>query len=275
MDKDIWNVVFDNEYELFLLKKQVESLLLNNDLEYNLVLNEENPDILLSKLKSMNIIDILETANFKYNIFTLEDMIDLNIAKNIKPYRLQQIIKLQVYKKSKYDNHIILDSKNIVFKKDALKNFQPMYESDEDPEFDSCYEYCIARWNNSKKIKIRRPLTPYLFKSGILSMLEKNFDSYNEYIEILSNPFPSSGDNSNNILSEFTMYNVFEKCFDKNYKDTFDNPVMPKFITKNTDSKKLSKLHSVISIHRNVVKDIGYIKSNEIIDYFLYKKLDK
>lgn len=273
--RDIWCVVFDNEYELFLLKKQIESLALYNNLEYNLVLNEIDVEPLFKKLKSSGIISMLENANFKHNIISLEEIIDLKIARNIKPYRLQQIIKLQAYKKSNCNEHIILDSKNIIFKKDALKNFQPMHESDREIEFNACYKYCIARWNNFNNIKIRRPLTPYLFKSEILRMLEKDFGTYDEYIKVLSGSFMTCK-NSTNILSEFTMYNVFEKCVDKNYKDKFDNPVMPKFITTSTNKSKISNFHSVLSIHRNVVKDIGMIKSNEIINDFLYgNKLDK
>ena len=272
--RDIWCVVFDNEYELFILKKQIESLILYNDLEYNLVLNEKNTEPLFRKLKISGIIRMLENANFKYNIISLEDIIDLKIARNIKPYRLQQIIKLQVYKKSKYNEHVILDSKNIVLKKDVLKNFQPPAESDLVVEFGACYNYSINRWNNGVDLKIRRPLTPYIFKSEILSMLEKNFNSYDEYIKVLSEPFPQYK-GTYNILSEFTMYNIFEQCIDKNYKNNVNNKEITKFITMNTDNKVIHEHQSVLSFHRDFVKNLGYLKSNQIIDYFLYEKLDK
>ena len=70
MNRDLWVITFDNDDELFLLKKQIESLIYHkNKLDYNIITNCTDHNKILEKMSDLGILESLKSAPFDYNIF--------------------------------------------------------------------------------------------------------------------------------------------------------------------------------------------------------------
>jgi len=260
MDRDLWCICYDSETDLFLLKNQIQSLItFKNSLDYNIIINEENSKVkhVRKCLKKMGIITLLKTANFKFQIWKATDFVKSSeMFKN--GYVNQQILKLHVHRQSKFKEHVILDTQQILISYDAYAIFHPKgHVSEESVIFKKTYiKYCRL-WHNNEHIPVRPSTTPYLFKSNILIALEKSFKKRSNYIDHLQD-FN---------ISEFALYNLFEQMYDPNYKEIIGYPMASTLWLpdENGSYKKSSNNEITVAIHSKSVNKIGKEKYMKII----------
>jgi len=288
-NRDIWVVIFDDNEELFLLKKQIESLILfKNTLTYNIIINADNVRNVRKKMKKIGILNLLETAKFSYNVFS-----KFNFLKQTEQYTTQkrdgyisqQLLKLQIYRRSYAKEHLILDSKTIILNPLAITIDEPNRDISRPINFFACYEYFINKWHNGNIISTKGTATPFLFKNNILESLEIYFKSRTAYINELTQSFYISSKhikqlalrkNKNYVdkgdcLSEFLIYNLFEQKINPRYVPTRKKPSLIR-LYQNDDRIQLKDFiieADVLLFHRKFVKKIGIERAEEIIDTYL------
>jgi hypothetical protein len=293
MIRDIWVIVFDDDEEIFLLKKQIQSLILyKNTLTYNIIINCSNDIEVRKKFKKQGITALLDTAKFECNIFKRSDFLtndDCTTPHTRDNYICQQLLKLQIYKRSRSKEHLVLDSKVILLNSRILNVNEPNRDISYPINFYGCYDYFITEWHNGSIIPVKGTATPFLFKRDVLESLEQYFSSKNQYFETLKKVFYVKSKkvekiaiaknpnfkNSPDCLSEFLIYSLFEK------KINSDNITVPKKknIIQRADqindqlySKNFLKKCDVLLFHRKFVKEIGIKKAELIINYYLEKR---
>jgi hypothetical protein len=281
MNRDIWVVVYNNNAEVWLLSQQLRSLIrLKNKMPYNIVINHNDEkaretEALFAKHK---ISELIGQAKFPIRIFYEDEIIPSQYSlANINGYANQQLIKLQVYKRSPCNEHIILDAKNIFLDLDPIKNYKPRNVSTPmiSQHFIPCYETSLNRWHKGQKPKKIIPvLTPYLFKKSVLRALEEDFESTDEYFQWISQPFESTKlwrwhpylfqnyHKTTFCLSEFVIYNLFEQTLPYYRKWWKRIPKQDKIgrickTRKHLDATYLTKKSNIITLHRNLVEEIG------------------
>tara|TARA_R110000868_G_scaffold400131_1_gene674318 strand:+ start:497 stop:1363 length:867 start_codon:yes stop_codon:yes gene_type:complete len=282
MKTDIWTIVFDNDEEIFLLKKQIESLIqIKNTLPYNIIINEFNPSNTRKKLKKSRILSLLKTAKFETNVYNMCDIVESKYLHQSQGYVNQQILKLHVHIKSKCNDHIILDAKNIITSRYIIDNFHP--KRHQIPSgFLGCYEFFNQRWHNGKIIPVRPFTTPYQFKKNILLALQKSFNSDIKYVKALtaqyiptSKPIQRLNKTVNRKLkvlciSEFYIYNLFEQRYDRNYTEYSGPSAKIAWIYSMDDVPSEIQDYDVCTIHRKTVEKIGTVTAEKIINKFIY-----
>ena len=280
MDRDAWSIVFYHEQECWLVTQQLKSLIhFNNTLEYNLVINEDRRGIkrTVALLKKYGFYDLAKKSKFPINIYTREDLIGLHHYLGCG-YIDQQLIKLRVYKKSKYKESIILDGKLIAVKENPLDDIQPARHS-LPYSFYGWWEYCLRKWHKSsfKTKDFKQPRlvrVPYIFKNDILKALENDFEDEAAYFDFLKQDrfpkysyFRSILKNSSwehpGYLSEFMIYNLFEQYYDENYVEEYPNPTSLCFVKKG-DEVPLEN-EPFISLHRQLVKELGFDRAEALV----------
>lgn len=278
MNRDIWVIIFDNDEEIFLLRKQIESLIkVNNSLSYNIIINEFNTYSTRKKLKRSGIISLLKLANFKTKIYDMCDIVDIEFLHQSQGYINQQILKLQVHTQSNCNEHMILDAKNIITSRYILDTFSPSRHTPPNTFF-GCYEYCIQKWHNGKLINVRPFETPYLFKRYILEAMQGSFQSKNKYFRALRSkyeakqkPFKLLNKKTKNkvaCISEFYMYNIFEQRYDRNYTEYLGPAAKINWIFN--ENFLIDTDVDIVNLHRKTVEVIGTTKSEEIINSIIY-----
>ena len=290
VDKDLWVVTFDDDEELFLLKKQIESLILwNYKLDYNIIINDSNHDKVVEKMRLCGILELIDAAkkNFNTTIYERKDFISDKEAKD-NGYISQQFLKLQVYKKSTKEQHIILDCKNIILDPNILYNLEPKVLLDAPQVFIGCYDYFTRIWHRGKHKPVRSPSTPFIFEKNILKKLEDFFVSRKNYIDIIHKSYPIKSLRAAKLakkqrankhrpsphFSEFTVYSLFEQHIKEQsaISNTTDNNILILFQTsKKIDKSKDYSKYNILNIHRKSVSTLGQKKSEQLINYFLYK----
>jgi hypothetical protein len=284
MNRDIWTVVFNDEQELFLLKKQIESLIhYNNTLNYNIILNENNCDIITQKLDLLGITNLLNTAKFKVDVFTRQDFLSDEEADtgNIpcQGYLVQQMLKMQVHKKSLCDEHVILDAKNIIVKDNFLESCPGALTRKSPLHFFDCYNYYCKLWHKGKKRLVKGTNTPFIFKRAILEDFEREFKTRNDFINIFKTLYGNSSDGAvfhSHIFSEFIVYDLFEQYITKDYTSINNQDHIIARVEDfhfNKNSMYYYKLDSIgiIALHRSIVKEHNIKKANNFLDKFIYK----
>ena len=281
MDRDIWTIVFNDNDELFLLKNQIISLIkFENTLSYNVIINETRSRETRLKMENLGIYDLLDKAPFKTCVYDAGDFLNKNEMHKSQGYINQQILKLQVYKKSPHIQHIILDAKDIACKKKPLEKFHPKRHLRRPNNFFGAYEHFMKKWYpDAKCIPVRPPSTPYLFKKQILKDLEESFGSREEYIEELKGYYVPktkffrkldkqiNPDLQVQCISEFFIYNLYEQKVDHFYKEFTGSPIMHmQWLTCTEDDEKELGDASFISLHRKRVKVLGQEAAQKLID---------
>ena len=287
MDRDLWVITFDHDDELFLLNKQIESLIYyENKLDYNIITNCTDHNKILEKMSDLGILGSLESAPFNYNIFSQTDFLSEKEI-NDQGYINQQLLKTQVYKKSNTNTHIILDCKNIILDSEILENLGPKVLLTRPHVFLGCYEYFTRLWHKGKQLPLRGASTPFIFEKSLLIELENYFESRQDFIKHFKRKYSITKKstfkimNEQNIpirsvancISEFYMYSLFEQKIRKNVSNTLDNNPRVLFQNSRKIDENLSySKYNILAFHRKIVKKLGQEKSNQLIDYFLYKK---
>lgn len=284
MNRDIWTIVFDNDQEIFLLKKQIESLIyFKNPLPYNIIINEFDSDFTRKKLKNTGILSLLKTANFKTSIYDMRDIVDPKYLHQSQGYVNQQILKLQVYTKSPCNEHLILDAKNIVSSPNIFNNFHPKGHTPP-LNFFGCFDVFNQRWHKGKIKTVRPFTTPYLFKKHILLALQNSFKSTDRYFKILSSVSyePTSKEmkrldkranprNKVACISEFYIYNLFEQRYDRNYKEYTGPGMNVKWLFLADDLLENTEDFDIISVHRKTVEQLGFEAIDDAVNRMIYK----
>ncbi len=292
MNRDIWTVVFNDDQELFLLKKQIESLIhYNNTLNYNIILNENNCDIITQKLDLLGITNLLNTAKFKVDVFTRQDFLSDEEADtgNIpcQGYLVQQMLKMQVHKKSLCDEHVILDAKNVIVKDNFLESCPGALTRKSPLHFFDCYNYYCKLWHKGKKRLVKGTNTPFIFKRAILEDFEREFKTRNDFIKIFKTLYGNSSevmqylssivppDFHSHIFSEFIVYDLFEQYITKDYTSINNQDHIIKRVEDFhfNENSMLIKLDSIgiIALHRYIVKEHNIKEANNFLDKFIYK----
>lgn len=275
-NREIWTVVFNDETELFLLKMQLESLIIhNNTFKYNIIINEYDSSPVLDYLKSEDFNMLIEASSFPIEIFKRQDILsDHEVTEN--GYVDQQLLKLFCHYKTDVEEIVILDPKNIAMWNNPIDLVKPYAQLKKLIHFHNCFSECIERWHKEKIVFPRPYYTPYLFKKQILIQLEKDFETRKKYLDFLIKRFSEPSKTLKKFLkkdprlpkytrlSEFIIYNMFEQTL-PNYTLIQNN--YPKNVCfPKLDSEFYDGLF--ISIHRKEVEG-----KNKSIVYQKIKKL--
>ena len=283
MNRDIWTIVFNDEEELFLLKKQIESLIhYNNTLNYNIILNGNNCDVITQKLELLGITSLLNTVKFKVDIFTRQDFITDEEADtgNIpcQGYLTQQMLKMQVHKKSLCDEHVILDAKNVMIKNNFLESCPGVLTREKPLHFFDCYNYYCKLWHKGKKRLVKGTNTPFIFKRSVLEEFEHEFKTRNDFINIFKTLYNNSSNATPNfhshIFSEFIIYDLYEQYITKDYTSINDqDKIIARVQNFKFSKNNILKFDSIgiIALHRHIVKKHSVKKANSFLDKFIYK----
>ena len=290
MNRDIWVVTFDDDAELFLLKKQIESLIIHsNKLTYNIIINSSlsHNKTVRKKMKQNGLYKLLETANFNYNIFKRSDFLaegEHVTSLNRDDYIAQQLLKLQIYKKSQFKEHLVLDSKNILLNSKSLEINEPNEDISLPINFFACYEHFIKLWHKGNMIPVKGTFTPFLLKSNILESLELHFGTREKYIKALTQPFYLNIEKLRilaekkykdllcdpDCLSEFLIYNLYEQKINNNYAPlSAENAI--KLIHQASNQLFPDKIvieSDVLAFHRRWVRKLGIKNTEEIINHY-------
>ena len=290
MHRDIWVVTFDNDEELFLLKKQIESLILHgNTLTYNIIINSSDDIAVRLKMKRSGILKLLTMSNFDYNIFKRSQFLaedEWMTSQKRDNYISQQLLKLQIYRRSLAKEHLILDSKTILLNSKALEIKEPNGDISSPINFFGCYEYFTKIWHNSNSIPVKGTATPFLFKNNILESLEMHFNSRENYIKELTQPFyvnrlkrlaekkDKTVLTNPDCLSEFLIYNLYEQKVNKNYTPLAKKREIKRMCQTSIQlfSKDFLAENDILLFHRKFVKEMGITNAEKIIDHYQKEK---
>jgi len=295
MKRDIWTIVHDDKYELWLLSKQIESYLIKEvPNRYNVIIND--PDNVCKKIRSklqkfVSRLNKRHQKNIEVHIWFRSDFLNDNeVVKehehDMSGYINQQLLKLQVYKCSNYQDHVVLDAKNIFLTKDAANQVTGYKGSSEHYGFAGCYNQCCNRWFGGRFIKISHMANPFVFKRKVLKALEKDFGSRAAYFKFLTQPFELENEKlyalakeynnrepkrHNGVLSEFVTYCVFQQYY--NNLTDFKAPVQSTKNRKNVFllnrnekpnySRKVYNEHYFLSYHKTIIINHGGFKVAE------------
>jgi spore coat polysaccharide biosynthesis protein SpsF (cytidylyltransferase family) len=281
VNRDVWTIVFNDKNEIWLLLQQIESYFLRqvpND--FNIIINEDDKTCKVLRKKIQGHIGILEKSHKRpvdIKIWFRSDLLEKSETSN-HGYINQQLLKLQLYRLSTYEEHVILDAKNIFMTQDAANKVSGVSSSEIHTGFIGCYEACCNRWFNKKLVKISNMANPFVFKNKILAALENDFDSREDYFAFLKQSFSVKNDalfkmakeknssvkRENGWLSEFVVYCVFYNYYNK-IKD-FKFPIIPAGNRKNVllmyrdrypELPEDYNEHYFISYHRGLIKHYG------------------
>jgi len=230
-------------------------------------------------MRSAEIFDLLESAPFETNVYDAGQIVSYTELHKSQSYINQQILKLHAHKRSKCDEQVILDAKNVALSYRPIENFHPKRHIQQPNNFFGCYEHFVQRWYPGQKlIPIRPPSTPYLFKKEILEALEADFYTRENYIMHLqefyhprSKYFKKLDKRVNprlkvQCISEFFIYNLFEQKYDSDYQELTGPPMHILWLTNPLDDEKEPEAASFLSLHRKRVKNLGIKKAQLLID---------
>lgn len=222
IEKDIWMVVFDNEYELLLLEQAIYAYdRLGEKTPINIIINEFDNQICCKIQEHI----LSFENNLDLRIYFPTDLLykdelerifkRIELAKEVHyqgiGWVVQQYLKLAVYRKSTAVYSYILDCKNIPVKKNAIELLGDAHTFE---DFDGTFIYddykmLLIEKGLIKSLQIpqRSVLTPFIFKNSVLRDMHKEIDVFgliflniNSSKDLISLP----------LVSETILYNCYE-----------------------------------------------------------------